>query len=188
MNLPNKLTVSRFVLTLIVVALASLPEGWLGPWPWRLAYILAIVAGLTDLLDGHLARKHNLVTDFGKLMDPLADKVFTVSCFVIFTAYGIVPAWVTILILTREFAVTGLRTLAAGKGEVIAAAQLGKFKTTAQMAALAIAGLVWIRVLPPEFWGFGWLWTAALALLAAYTIYTGVDYFYKGRNLYLHAT
>ena len=107
MNIPNQLTVSRLVMTLIFVALASVPgkENLVGevipPIWWKIGFIIAIIAGVTDFFDGYIARKYNLITDFGKLMDPLSDKVHTISSFVILTAYDVVPLWITCVILTR---------------------------------------------------------------------------------------
>lgn len=132
MNLPNKLTCGRLLLTVVFVAVMSLPAF---PNQVTLGLILFLIASLTDFLDGYLARKLGLVTDFGKLMDPLADKILTGAVFIILTAQGVVPAWATILIITREFLVTGLRLVAAAKGAVMAADNLGKWKTTAQIVA-----------------------------------------------------
>lgn len=132
MNLPNKITCGRLLLTVVFVAVMSLPAF---PNQVTLGLILFLIASLTDFLDGYLARKLGLVTDFGKLMDPLADKILTGAVFIILTAQGVVPAWATILIITREFLVTGLRLVAAAKGAVMAADNLGKWKTTAQIVA-----------------------------------------------------
>jgi len=189
MNLPNKLTVARFLLTMIFLALSCYPEREDGGhfWVWTLAFVLAIIAGFTDFLDGYLARKYGLITDFGKLMDPLTDKIFTVSCFVILTEHQAVPGWITVLILTREFAVTGLRTFAANKGQVMAAGFLGKMKTLSQMLVLLLGGFIWLKVIPfpgPDW--FHYLWTTLLMVVALVTVYTGVEYYVKGRDLYLH--
>jgi len=131
MNLPNKLTIGRLGITGVFVAVMTLPEF---PGRYLLGLILFIVASVTDFLDGYLARKHDLVTDFGKLMDPLADKILTGAVFILLTAEGIVPAWCTILIMAREFLVTGLRLLASSSGAVLAADSLGKWKTLLQIA------------------------------------------------------
>ena len=169
-------------MTMIFVVLAAIPaEATQNLLHWKIAYTIGIVAGFTDFLDGYLARRFDLITDFGKLMDPLADKIFTVSGFVILSARGIVPAWVTILILTREFAVTGLRAMAANKGEVMAASGMGKFKTTLQMLVLAVGGAIWVDWLPDKTW---W-WTTMLCLIVVYTVYSGIVYFVKSRDLYI---
>ena len=126
MNLPNTLTVSRIVMVMIFVVLATLAnKSYIAPgcvFSIRLgAYLLAILAGATDLLDGHLARRWNQVTDFGALMDPLADKIFVTATMLMAVEYRLMPAWIAVAVLCREFMVTGLRTLAARKQVVIAA-------------------------------------------------------------------
>ena len=149
MNLPNILTVCRIVMVLVFVVLATVAEKSTMPEQYifaiRLgAYILAILAGLTDLLDGYLARKWNQVTDFGALMDPLADKIFVTATMLVAIEFRLLPAWIAIAVLCREFMVTGLRTLAAKKQVVISADRWGKLKTALQMVMLAIAGLAWV--------------------------------------------
>ena len=199
MNLPNQLTISRLVMTMIFVGFAAVPVGWRYPlnfWPyeldhllcWRFAYVLAVLAAITDFLDGYLARKLNLVTDFGKLMDPLSDKIFTVSSFVVLTAHAIVPAWVTVLILAREFSVTGLRTMAAKSGEIIAAKDTGKVKTVLQMLVLAFGGCYWVDWVEKDELGFRYLWPVILWGVVLVTIYSGVVYFWNCRRLYMKDT
>ena len=144
MNLPNILTISRIVMVLIFVVLATLANvGWVDAhWVFTMrltAYALAILAGATDLLDGYLARRWNQVTDFGALMDPLADKIFVTATMLIAVEYRLMPAWIAVAVLCREFMVTGLRTLAAKKQVVISADRWGKLKTALQMVMLAIA-------------------------------------------------
>ncbi len=200
MNLPNKLTVSRLFMTLIFVGFASVPEkfassifGWQCSidliW-WKVGYVIAVIAGTTDFFDGYIARKYNLVTDVGKLMDPLSDKVHTISSFVVLTAYDIVPVWVTCIILTREFAVTGLRTMAAKEGIVIAAKNIGKIKTVLQMLILAFGGCFWVQWLELDNTLHGttpamyWVWKGLLWSIALLTVYSGIEYFWKGRSVY----
>lgn len=191
MNLPNRLTMARFIMTMCFLGFASVPPSYAHHRLfWQIGFILAILAGTTDYLDGYLARKYNLVTDFGKLMDPLTDKIFTVSCFVILTEYQVVPGWITALILTREFSVTGLRTMAANKGNIMPAAFSGKLKTMLQMAVLALGGCIWVGWIPglADPLGVPWFyrtWIILLTVIAAVTIYSGLEYFYKGRELYL---
>ena len=133
MNLPNKLTVSRLFLTGAFVAALSIDL----PYGKTAALFFFSIAAITDFLDGYLARKHNLITDFGKLMDPLADKVLMASGFVMLcseeSTRALFPAWVVIAILAREFMVTGLRLVAAAEGKVLAAEKLGKHKTIWQI-------------------------------------------------------
>lgn len=197
MNLPNKLTVSRLFMTLLFVALASIPRhhavigdiemGW-----WKVGYVIAVLAGITDFLDGYIARKYNLITDFGKLMDPLSDKVHTISSFVVLTAFDVVPLWVTCVILTREFAVNGLRTMAAKHGQVIAAKNIGKIKTVLQMLILALGGFIWLEWIPMDNKLNGttpaiyWTWKGLLWGIAALTVYSGIEYYWKGRRLYMN--
>ena len=187
MNLPNKLTVGRVVIMMVVVGLASIDPAADGSHlvPWRICYVLAIIAGFTDILDGYIARKYNLVTDFGKLVDPLADKIFTLGGFIILSAYDLVPHWITITLLTRELAVTGLRSLAASKGRVLAASNIGKAKTFFQMIMLLIGGAIWCELITLD----GLLltvWPWLLVALAVYTAWTGVVYFYHNRDMYIH--
>ena len=198
MNLPNKITLSRLLLTPIFVALAAVstsdtpPALWTAPEEtallcWRIAYFIAIVAGATDFLDGYLARKFGLVTEFGKLMDPLSDKIYTMSCFLILTWHEHMPGWITVLILAREFAVTGLRTLAANRGEVIAARDIGKLKTVLQMFALAFGGLFWCQWLDTggDAQLYNVVWPVTYYAIAALTAYSGFDYFARSRHLYM---
>ena len=136
-NLPNLLTVSRIFAVLIFVVLATFAERTFMPadavrYVRLAAYILAILAGLTDLLDGYIARKYNFVSDFGALMDPLADKIFVTGTMLMAVEYRLMPAWIAVAVLCREFMVTGLRTLAAKKQVVISADRWGKLKTALQ--------------------------------------------------------
>ena len=185
MNLPNKLTVGRLALTMIFLALATITKDCENFLFYRkIGYLICIIAGFTDVLDGYLARKYDLVTTFGKLVDPLTDKIFTVSCFIVLVESLIVPAWITILILTREFAVTGLRSLAANKGVILTAAKLGKYKTLSQMLVLLIGGAIWVNWVQLAGW-IHVVWSFLLYLLAAFTVYTGIEYFSKNRSLFM---
>jgi len=131
MNLPNKLTLARVIAVPFFIILYLL--GW---QIW--AAVLFIAASATDALDGYLARKNNLVTNFGKIMDPLADKILVISALVLLVESGTVAGWMLIVILAREFAVAGLRTVAASEGRVIAAGTTGKIKTILQMIAVPL--------------------------------------------------
>ena len=131
MNLPNILTVLRMIMVPLFVG-AFLSER-VSDW---IALAIFAIAALTDALDGHIARKQNIVTDFGKLMDPLADKVMVMAAFVCFSAAGLIHPVITIVVLAREFYVTGLRSVAVSKGKVIAADFLGKAKTISQYAVV----------------------------------------------------
>lgn len=195
-NLPNQLTMSRIVLIVAFVVLANfdannancfnVSEKTAQICHW-IAYILAIIGGLTDLFDGYLARKYHCESDFGRLIDPLADKMFIMATFAMMVDYQFMPAWILIVILGREFMVTGLRTLAAAKGITISADKWGKLKTASQMAALAFGGASWVGLIPdirPDG-VLHYVWLAILGVVAALTILSGASYFIKHKKLYL---
>ena len=193
-NLPNILTVARILMSFIALILATnsgLPESEPNSTNMIMRYIafgLAILAGVTDLADGYLARKWNQVTDFGALMDPLADKVFVTVTMLFMVAFQLIPAWVAAIIICREFMVTGLRILATKQGKVISADKFGKLKTLLQMVMLFVAGLVWMNLLSLNKVLFGKLQVAHLynVLLWAVVIVTigsGANYFIKNREL-----
>nr|WP_297706263.1 CDP-diacylglycerol--glycerol-3-phosphate 3-phosphatidyltransferase [uncultured Butyrivibrio sp.] len=141
MNLPNKLTVLRVVLIPFFVAFLLLSPGN-GAFKW-VSLAIFIIASLTDMLDGKIARKYNLITDFGKFMDPLADKLLVCSAMICLIELGRIPSWIVVIIIAREFIISGFRLIAADNGRVIAASYWGKFKTTFQMimVILMIANL-----------------------------------------------
>ena len=132
MNLPNKLTVARIILAPLFLLLAL----WEFPFHYAVSLLVFIAAALTDMLDGKIARKHNLITNMGKFLDPLADKMLTTAAFLLFLAIDKMNVWALMLILTREFMVTSVRLLAAKGGKVIAASMWGKAKTVAQFIAI----------------------------------------------------
>ena len=134
MNLPNKLTLFRIFLipVFILVMLFNIPSKYL------IACVIFIVASITDAMDGHIARKHNLITDFGKFMDPLADKLLVCSAMICLVDLKLLPAWIVIIIIAREFIISGFRLIAAEHQIVIAASMWGKFKTTFQMIAVIL--------------------------------------------------
>ncbi len=193
MNIPNQLTVARFVLT--VVFLAVLFSGI--PYHYSLSLILFGIASLTDYLDGKIARRDNLITDFGKLMDPLADKILTGSAFIAFVGLDLMSAWMVIIIVARELAITGLRLLAASKNIVLAAERFGKHKTISQITAI----LSVLLMISYPSWGtlgqvvFGWHigeqpWIVSFTVLAQWvtvslTFYSGMVYLWKNREIYL---
>ncbi len=192
MNIPNILTVSRIVLILIFVVLAAnagepdeTPTHAESVIRW-IAYSLAIIAAVTDLLDGYLARKWNQVTDFGKLMDPLADKILVMSAMLMAVEFQLMPAWIAVAVLTREFMVTGLRSLAAQKNIVIAADGWGKIKTVLQMLMLALAGAAWVGLFDLARHGWQWyVWNGFLIGIVAVTVFSGCAYFYRYRHIYI---
>ena len=173
MNLPNKLTILRILLVPFIILCFYLPPSW-GMW---VAVVLFIVAAATDTVDGRYARSHNMVTDFGKFMDPIADKLLVNSVLVMLTAQGKVPPVVTILFIAREFVISGLRLVAAGKGVVLAAGNLGKIKTTLQDIALPflMVGHVWK--------GFRIVGLVLLYASLIMSVWSGWDYVYSNREL-----
>lgn len=195
MNWPNRLTLARIVATFVFLGLFAVPERVAAHLIcWRIGFVIAVLAGLTDFFDGYLARRYQMVTEFGRLLDPLSDKIFIVSAFVSLSERHLVPAWVTSLILAREFAVTGLRTLAANKGVTIHVTVIAKWKTTVQMVAVTLAGLYVAQWWPAAWWdwyvavpllGHCQIWDVVVTAVAYVTIYTGIDYFWKSRHLYL---
>lgn len=148
MNLPNKLTVLRMIMIVpFVVFMLTDIAGDMSKW---IALALFVIASLTDLLDGHIARKYNLVTNFGKFMDPLADKLLVCAAMICLVETGKIPSWVVIIIISREFIISGFRLIASDNGIVIAASYWGKFKTVFQMVmiVLMIADIAAIQVVP----------------------------------------
>ncbi len=173
MNLPNKLTTMRMALVPVFIVLYLMDYHYI-------AAAVFIAASLTDFLDGHLARKHNLVTNFGKIMDPLADKLLVTSALVCMVQTGVVPGWMVIVILAREFAITGLRSVAASEGVVIAAAWSGKIKTVTQMIAIIFLLIGnWPFELISVPFAQIMLWIAVIM-----TVYSGAEYIYKSRELF----
>ena len=200
-NLPNILTVSRIFAVLIFVAMASVAHlEAMGDKSYVctmriIAVVLALLAGLTDLLDGYLARKYHWISDFGALMDPLADKIFVTGTMLIAVEYRLIPAWIAIAVLFREFMVTGLRTLAAKKQVVISADRWGKLKTAMQMSMLGIAGIAWViegNNSEPYFyntciWGIRiwYVWIGYLTVIVLVTLLSGLGYFIRYRKLFM---
>ena len=167
MNLPNKLTVLRVILVPFFVFFL-LGADWIGSFSPYIALIIFIVASLTDSLDGYIARHYNQVTDFGKFLDPLADKLLVIAAMCMFCQWGVFPAWALMIVLTREFAVTGLRLIAVQKGHVIAAGWSGKVKTASTMVGLCV-----MMALP----GVTVLNWVVIGVIVLTTVYSGVEYF-----------
>ena len=175
MNLPNKLTLLRVFLVPVFVIFMLIPVPW-GRW---VALAVFIIASLTDTADGYIARKYNLVTDFGKFIDPIADKLEVVMALAFLLERGLCSSWVLLVVVAREFLVSGLRMVVASQGVVIAASNLGKAKTATTM--VAIGGYLLCAALPAgSFTTF--LHTLSLVLMVAAVILTawsGIDYFIK---------
>lgn len=135
MNLPNRLTILRVILIPFFLVALLVPGIPYGKW---IAFVIFVIASLTDTLDGMIARKYNLVTTFGKFMDPLADKLLVSAALIAFIELGKIPAWIVIVIISREFIISGFRLIAAEKGNVIAAGWLGKIKTVITMVMICV--------------------------------------------------
>lgn len=173
MNLANKLTVIRIML--IPVFIVLLLKGYN-----YVAGAVFIVASVTDMLDGYIARKYDMISNFGKIMDPLADKLLVTSALLCLVELGDIKAWMVIVILFREFLITGLRSVAAGEGVIIAAGLSGKIKTVIQMVALAV---IILKDWPFSYFtdfpvGLALLWLAVIV-----TLYSGAEYLYKSKDL-----
>ena len=190
MNLPNRLTVSRLFLTVIFVGVVSASF----PYHHTLALIIFLLAAITDYIDGEIARRYSMITDFGKLMDPLVDKIMTAAAFVCLVPLKAVPAWVAIIVISREFLITGLRLLAISKGRVLAADRIGKHKTSWQIATIIfflallayqefVGGrrLVEPGEVAPHLWVYGGWVVSGVAV--GLTVYSGLDYLWKHRAM-----
>ena len=172
MTTASKITLVRVFMIPLVMFAMYLSKGVSGLWMW-VALGLFVIASVTDFIDGQIARKCNQVSDFGKFLDPLADKLLTIAVMTVFCEWGRFPAWALMIVLTREFAVTGLRLVAVGKGTVIAAGWSGKVKTASTMIGLC-AVLVF-----PQNAILLWVVTAVIVVT---TVYSGVEYFVKNWN------
>ena len=171
MNLPNKLTLFRIFLipVFILVMLFNIPSKYL------IACVIFIVASITDAMDGHIARKHNLITDFGKFMDPLADKLLVCSALICLIELNALPAWMVIIIISREFIISGFRLIASDNGVVIAASNWGKFKTTFQMVSVVLLIL--------DIPALAFVTTICVWIALLLTIVSLVDYIYKNHKI-----
>ena len=174
MNLPNKLTMMRVILIPVYLVLWHLNF----PGNNYAALAVFVVASLTDFLDGYIARKNNLVTDFGKFMDPLADKMLVLTAMTCFCTLGRFPDWALVIVMAREFAVSGLRLVAVDNGRVIAAGMSGKVKTFSTMICLCVM----------HIWGAPYAapntvdWVCIIVIVAT-TLYSGVEYFMKNKDV-----
>ena len=170
MNIANKLTLLRvFLIPVFLVVLY-----WGFPYSQYVALGIFILASLTDFLDGYLARSRNLITDFGKFMDPLADKVLVVTAMLWFVQTGIMPAWAVAIVIFREFAVSGMRLIAVEGGRVIAAGWSGKVKTVSTMVCLC---LMFLPLPTPVIW-------VCVAVIVVTTVWSGIEYFAKNRDVF----
>ena len=172
MTTASKITLARVALIPAYMVTMYLSEGVSGIW-MVLSLLIFVIASLTDFVDGYIARKYNQVSDFGKFLDPLADKLLTIAAMAMYCEWGIFPAWALMIVLTREFAVSGLRMVAGPKGKVIAAGKSGKFKTASTMV-----GLCAMMAFP----GVDILSTIVIACIVITTVYSGVEYFVQNWN------
>jgi len=206
MNLPNRLTIARLYITAGFVASMTLAWRWKSPgdpdwqpwltwgWGYTAGLILFVAASITDYFDGAIARRRNLVTDFGKLMDPVADKVLMAAAFICLIPDHAIPAWAAIVIISREFLITGLRLLAAAKGQVLPAEKMGKHKTVWQMVTviyflllLSLAEFERADLIHGLFWWYhAWRYGGAVLIAAALilTLYSACGYLWKNRTLF----
>ena len=171
MNLANKITLFR-VICIPVFIIFMYMNGVAMEWAALIVYVLG---SISDFVDGYIARKYNMITDFGKFMDPLADKMLVITAMLMFVGQGRMPAWVLALVITREFAVSGLRLIAVERGRVIAAGKSGKIKTAATMICN-------ILMLLPFFTNAGIDFACSMVILAT-TLYSGIEYFIVNRDV-----
>ncbi|MCA1040847.1 CDP-diacylglycerol--glycerol-3-phosphate 3-phosphatidyltransferase [Bacillus infantis] len=191
MNLPNKITVSRIFLIPLFLIVMLVPFSWgetafLGaemPVTHLVGALIFIIASATDWVDGYYARKLNMVTNLGKFLDPLADKLLVSAALIVLVDLELAASWIVIVIISREFAVTGLRLVLAGEGEVVAANMLGKVKTWAQIVAISALLLhnIIFELISVPFDDIA-LWVAMI-----FTIWSGWDYFYKNKAAFINS-
>ena len=194
LNPANIVTIARILLIPLFLVVLLTPPPWpqaVVPWwatwaPWVAAFVFALLAA-TDAVDGYLARSRNQVTTFGKFIDPLADKLLVTAALIGLVQLGEVPAWIAILIISREFIVSGLRMVAVAEGKVISASPLGKLKTVAQTVAIVMfilkgPKLAAVIGAPAAVW-FGWAAWAVMLVAVALTIWSMIDYFYGARDV-----
>ena len=172
MTLASKITLVRVAMIPAFLVTMYLSGGLAGMW-MIISLVIFIIASLTDYIDGYIARHYNQTTDFGKFLDPLADKLLTIAAMTMFCEWGVFPAWALMIVLTREFAVTGLRLVAVQKGTVIAAGWSGKVKTASTMIGLCV-----MMALP----GISVLNWIVIIMIVATTLYSGIEYFVQNWN------
>ena len=179
MNLPNKITILRVLMIpvfLVILLVDTIPFNEI------IALVVFALACITDAIDGHIARKYNLITDFGKFMDPIADKLLVSSALICFTAQGLIPAWIVVVIISREFIINGFRLIAAEKGVVIAAGKTGKLKTAVQMVMCILFIINFdneiVNIVEQVF-----MWLALILTVVSLT-----EYLYKNRKIITEGT
>ena len=184
-TIPNLLSLFRLALIPVYIYIYL---GATETYQYITAGTIMAVSCLTDLIDGKVARRFNMVSTLGKILDPLADKIFVVGTFVMMAEYKLMPGWIIIVVLTREFMVTGLRMLATHKGVVISADKWGKLKTILQMIALLIGGAAWVGIFNIHQKAVWIGWYVLLLIMTLVTILSGLGYFIKNKQLYMENT
>ena len=172
MTTASKITLVRVAMIPAYMATMYLSHGQVGMWMY-ISLAIFIIASLTDFVDGYIARHYNQTSDFGKFLDPLADKLLTIAAMAMFCEWGVFPAWALMIILTREFGVSGLRMVASQKGKVIAAGRSGKVKTASTMVGLCAMMAL------PDIAALNW---TVIIMIVATTLYSGVEYFIQNWN------
>ncbi|WP_297598088.1 CDP-diacylglycerol--glycerol-3-phosphate 3-phosphatidyltransferase [uncultured Cetobacterium sp.] len=186
MNLPNKLTATRLILAVPFIYFLQESATATDHNLYRLvAFGIFIFASLTDWLDGYIARKYNLITDLGKIMDPLADKILVISALVIFVKLDYIPSWMSIVVIAREFLISGIRTIAAAKGEVIPAGVLGKYKTTTQMIVIMIMLFLGLGKTPEQAVLYKQIYFYMTLIPVILTVWSGWEYSVKAKHYFL---
>ena len=190
MNLPNRLTILRIILTFVFMFLLF-SQGLLAK---VLALVAFTIACITDFYDGYIARKYNLITDLGKLLDPIADKILVLTAFIAFVEMRLIPTWMVVIIILRELLITGVRLIYLGKGRVMAASTAGKHKTVSQMVSIFfILGVIVLKEAGISFFSF-WnerfeFWTersiyTLMLITVALTLISGISYFIKNKTIF----
>ena len=195
MNLPNKLTIFRIILVPIMVIIPFFNidgEMFNIPITWLLIDLIFIIASITDKLDGYLARSRNEITTFGKFLDPIADKILVITAMILLVQYKGLPAWIPVIVIAREFLVSGYRLIAVEKsGKVVAASIWGKLKTATQMVAIALLfidanpfGAIFSSNLAGATFAFNLVTTVLMSISIIATIFSGIDYLRNGKDLF----
>lgn len=188
MNFANRLTLSRIVLTFVFMYFLRLP----GIWAKTTSFLVFVFAALTDFFDGRIAQKNNQVSDFGRLMDPIADKILVLAAFAAFVRMQLIRDWMFVIIITREIFITSLRFFALNKGKVLAAGKMGKHKTLSQMLViLSILGFIVFKEIMLTFfvWNPGWEKSFRLGIdifmwfIVGLTLYSGLSYLWENRKI-----
>lgn len=188
MNLANRLTMLRIALTFIFMFAFS----WQGLWPKVLALIIFSVAALSDLFDGMIAKKRNMITDFGRLMDPIADKILVLAAFAAFLEMQLIDAWMFVIIVSREILITSLRLFALNKGKVLSAVRAGKHKTASQMAVIFyILGFIVVKEAVKNYSVWNPVWedffrksiNILMLFTVGFTLYSGLSYLWENRKI-----